>query len=127
MSINARADLRADQGQTKGRLGATDKEYKEREELKELKNNIRAYFPNDEKLDDAFQEFVKMRKQLKKPMGDHAIDLAIKKLNDLSGGDNDKAIKIINQSIMGSWLTFYELKEDKQKHERNIIDEWRNA
>ena len=68
-----------------------------------------------------------MRKQLKKPMGDHAIDLAIKKLNDLSGGDNDKAIKIINQSIMGSWLTFYELKEDKQKHERNIIDEWRNA
>ena len=118
---------RADQGQTKGRLGATDKEYKEREELKELKNNIRAYFPNDEKLDDAFQEFVKMRKQLKKPMGDHAIDLAIKKLNDLSGGDNDKAIKIINQSIMGSWLTFYELKEDKQKHERNIIDEWRNA
>lgn len=106
---------------------ATDKEYKEREELKELKNNIRDYFPNDEKLDDAFQEFVKMRKQLKKPMGDHAIDLAIKKLNDLSGGDNDKAIKIINQSIMGSWLTFYELKEDKQKHERNIIDEWRNA
>lgn len=115
---------RADQGQTEGKPRATDKEYKEKEEGKELKNNIGPYFPNDEILDNAFNEFLKMRKQIKKPMGDHAIELAINKLNTLSGGDSEKAVKIINQSIMGSWQSFYELKEDKTKQPQDLAEKW---
>lgn len=100
------------------------KEKKEGKERKEEKNKEQVYFPNDEVLNDTFKEFLKMRKQIKKPMGDHAIELAIKKLNDLSGGDNDKAIKIINQSIMGSWQGFYELKEDKTNQAQDLAAKW---
>lgn len=70
------------------------------------------YFPNDEKLDQAFIDYVNMRKKIKKPMTDKAIELAIKKLNELSNGDNDKAIAILNQSIMNSWQGLFPLKNE---------------
>ena len=70
------------------------------------------YYPNDESLDKAFADYVAMRKKLKKPMTDRAIELAIKKLNELSGGDNDIAIKIIEQSVMNSWQGLFPLKEE---------------
>ena len=70
------------------------------------------YFPNDEKLDQAFIDYVNMRKKIKKPMTDKAIELAIKKINELSNGDNDKAIAILNQSIMNSWQGLFPLKNE---------------
>ena len=73
------------------------------------------YYPNDESLNKAFADYVDMRKKIKAPMTDRAIELAIKKLNDLSAGDNDVAIKIIEQSIMNSWKGLFELKEDSKK------------
>ena len=73
------------------------------------------YFPNDEKLDQAFIDYVNMRKKIKKPMTDKAIELAIKKINELSNGDNDKAIAILNQSIMNSWQGLFPLKNEPLK------------
>ena len=86
------------------------------------------YYPNDEKLNDVFAEYVAMRKKLKKPMTDRAVELAKKKLNDLSGGDNDKAIKILEQSIMNSWQGLFELNGDAvNKKTSSIFDAWANA
>ena len=98
------------------------KEYKEREEgkeKKERKNNNKTptpeiYFPEDEKLNKAFCDYVEMRKEIKAKMTDRAVQLAIKKLNNLSGGDNDKAIAILEQSVMNSWKGLFELKEPKK-------------
>lgn len=70
------------------------------------------YYPNDETLDKAFEDYIAMRKQIKKPMTNRAIDLAIKKLDELSGGDNDIAIKIIEQSVMNSWQGLFPLKTE---------------
>ena len=50
---------------------------------------------------------------MKRPLTDRAIDLAIKKLNDLSNGDNDLSIRIIEQSILNGWQGLFPLKEDK--------------
>jgi hypothetical protein len=58
-----------------------------------------------------FDEFLKMRVKIKKPATEKAIDLLKKKLNELSGGNEYKAIKIIEQSIVGGWQDFYELKQ----------------
>lgn len=85
------------------------------------------YFPNDEKLESAFKDFLDMRKKLKKPMTDRAITLSIKELEKLSADtfgamDNDKAIEIINQSIVKGWLTFYPLKEQTAKQSGGGID-----
>lgn len=77
------------------------------------------YFPNDEKLNDTFIDFINMRKKIKAPMTDRAIDLAINNLNKLSNGDNDVAIEILNQSIMNSWKGLFPLKDNNFKGNKN--------
>ena len=72
------------------------------------------YYPNDEKLDKAFADYVAMRKQIKKPLTERAVELAMKKLAELSNGDNDMAVKIIEQSIMNSWQGLFPLKDDNK-------------
>jgi len=87
------------------------KEYKEKEEGKEIKN---LYYPNDDLLDKAFSDYVEMRKKIKKPMSDRAVELAMEKLIKLSGGNNDTAIEILNQSVMNSWQGLFELKQQSR-------------
>lgn len=86
------------------------------------------YFPEDEVLNSAFVDYVKMRKQIKAPMTDRAIELAIKKLENLSGGDNDKAVAILEQSIMNSWKGLFDLtKPSTQQKSMSTFDAIMNA
>jgi DNA-binding transcriptional regulator YhcF (GntR family) len=101
---------------------------KTKEEGKTLKDNKTykdgVFFPNDEKLNSAFADFVDNRKKLRKPMTDKAIDLQIKKINELSGGDNDKAIALIENAIMRGWLSVFPIKEQKQETTSTGITDW---
>lgn len=111
----------------------TNEEYKEdknikneeeREECKECKKEIEdepkkkeptVYYPNDELLNSAFKEFLVMRNKIKKPIATkQALTRMMNKIEKLSGGDNNLAIKILNQSTDYCWQDVYELKEDKQ-------------
>ena len=74
-------------------------------------NGNNKYYPEDESLNEAFVDYVDMRKKIKSPMTDRAIELAKKNLMELSGGDTSKAIAIVNQSIMNSWKGLFPLKE----------------
>ena len=105
------------------------KEKKEKEsKVKEIKRNKNkahvceeidlSYFSYDEKLNKAFLEFAKMRERTKKPIStQHTVDLLIKKLKELStvNGqiDNDRAIEILNQSVMNNWQGLFEIKTNK--------------
>lgn len=95
-----------------------DKGSKGKDNIK-LPKRAKTYFPNDEALNQAFLDYLEMRKQIKKPMTDKAVELAIKKLEELSalpfsdGMDNDLAIQILNQSVMNSWQGLFPLKEQK--------------
>lgn len=112
---------------TKNEPRMNQKRTKEKEELQtetaqkqgvesaEEKPKGKVYYPNDEKLNQAFLDFVKMRKSIKKPMTDRAITRAMNSLQKLSGGDNDLAIRILEQSIFHCWQDLYELKEDNNK------------
>ena len=73
------------------------------------------YFPNDSVLDGAFKAYVQMRVKIKKPMTDRAIELAMKELEKLSGGDADTAVAILEQSVLNSWQGLFALKERHQK------------
>ncbi|MDE6916587.1 MAG: helix-turn-helix domain-containing protein [Lachnospiraceae bacterium] len=96
---------------------------------KNKKNNIKVaksikgYFPDDETLNQAFADYVQMRKQIKKPMTEKAVELAIKKLEELSklpfsdSMDNDLAIQILNQSVMNSWQGLFPLREQKVNYQ----------
>lgn len=95
----------------------------------------RIYYPNDEKLDAAFHDYVDMRRKIRKPMTERAVDLAMKKLEKLSCSprtgtmDNDMAVEILEQSILNSWLGLFPLKNNTGRSNRDgsVFDEWRGA
>jgi len=77
------------------------------------------YFPNNESLNRAFLDYLEMRKRIKRPMTERAIELAMKRLEELSAMpfsdsmDGDLAIQILNQSVMNSWQGLFPLKDQK--------------
>jgi len=108
-----------------GKTNVSRSEEEKDKNKKENKNTIKRaaaekiYFPGDESLNQAFLDYLEMRRQIKKPMTEKAIELAIKKLEELSvlpfsdSMDNDLAIQILNQSVMNSWQGLFPLKEQK--------------
>ena len=94
-----------------------------------------SYFSYDEKLNEAFLEYAKMREKIKKPIStQHTVDLLVKKLKELStvNGhmDNDKAIEVLNQSIMNNWQDLYGLKNNNNSsrgfnnHNQGGVIDW---
>ena len=76
----------------------------------------KSYYPDDELLDEAFNEYVTMRKRIKKPIcTDKALHRAMNTLEKLSSGDNDLAVKILNQSVDHCWQGLFELKSDSKQ------------
>jgi hypothetical protein len=82
---------------------------------KTSKKESPVYFPQDELLEKTFQDYILTRKQIKAPMTDRAIELAINKLNDLSNGDNNRAVKILERSIMNGWKGLFPLDDPPNK------------
>lgn len=110
-----------------------EKDSKGKDSIKTPKS-ARTYFSNDESLNQAFLDYLEMRKQIKKPMTDRAVELAMKKLKELStlsfseSMDNDTAIKILEQSTMNCWQGLFPLKEDKPKSNNSDWEQkWRDA
>lgn len=84
------------------------------------KKTKKPYYPNDELLDEAFNEYVTMRKRIKKPIcTGKALHRAMNTLDKLSGGDNDLAVKILNQSVDHCWQGLFALKEDDSNKKGN--------
>lgn len=97
---------------------------------KSISKKKTAYYPDDELLDEAFNEYVTMRKRIKKPIcTDKALHRAMNTLEKLSDGDNDLAVKILNQSVDHCWQGLFELKEDNSNKQgkKNVFDEWMEA
>lgn len=64
------------------------------------------------------QGFVDMRKEIKKPMTGHAVDLMYKRLTELSS-DPVVQCKILDQSIRHSWQDVYPLKTEERSAPKN--------
>lgn len=92
----------------------------------------KVYYPNDEKLNQAFLDFMEMRKRIKSPMTDRAITLAMNKLKSLStlpfseSMDANLAIEILEQSTLNSWKGIYPINNNSRKevaHGRRNVKE----
>ncbi len=74
----------------------------------------RAYYPDNEDLNSAFKDFVYMRKRMNRPLIDRAVRLVKDSLTMLAGENGrlniNKAVAILNQSIMNGWSGLYALK-----------------
>ncbi|MCI8378706.1 MAG: Rrf2 family transcriptional regulator [Lachnospiraceae bacterium] len=103
----------------------TEEKEEDKKEDKPKKKEPTVYYPNDELLDSAFKEFLVMRNKIKKPIATkQALTRMMNRIEKLSGGDNDLAIKILNQSTDHCWQDVYELKEDNngQANGKSKID-----
>jgi hypothetical protein len=135
-SNNSRATV---EQQSSNSQSTPSKEIKNDKELKETKEpkKERIYYPLDDALDAAFRDYVAMRKKLRSPMTDRAIELNMKRLQELSSDlygvmDNDKAIKILEQSIANSWKGLFPLDDEKKGRnnrdgEIDLVQAWRDV
>ena len=57
-----------------------------------------------------------------------ALNMMLKKLNDLSGGDLKKSVAILEQSIMNGWKSVYPIDERKTQNRVadrvSMVDRW---
>lgn len=83
--------------------------------LAKAKGKKKEPFFDDERLNEAFIAYLDMRKQIKKPATENAVQLARSKLMKLARGDPDTAVAILEQSIFNSWQGLFELKEQPTK------------
>ncbi len=99
-------------------------------------DSSRAYYPENARLNEAFKAFVYMRKRINKPLTSNAVALTKESLAKMAAGENgkmdiEKAICILNQSVMNSWSGLYALKQPVQDKNRgqpyNLSEEeWQN-
>lgn len=93
----------------------------------------KVYYPYDEELNQAFADFVEMRKRKGKPNSEHTIEIRMARLQKLATPpfsecmDNDLAVKIVRQSVDEEWLDFYKLKEDRQNRNNGGGIDWSKA
>lgn len=69
---------------------------------------------NNPELKESCQEYIKMRKLIKKPLTNYALKKALNKAFELAGGDPDKMKAIIDQSVMNSWQGVFPLNETQK-------------
>ena len=87
---------------------------KEEKEKRETYVSILDSYTSNENLKSSLNDFIEMRKKMK-GFTTRAFKLALNKLDELSNDDDEK-IKIVNQSVMNSWKSFYELKGETNKY-----------
>lgn len=88
---------------------------KEKEKEKEkIKDKEKDNHPLDE-FDEALNEFIKMRKQIKKPITDKWVELVKDKLNKMYPDKKDLQIKCLYKSIENSWQWVFALSEEDIK------------
>lgn len=75
------------------------------------KELIEAY-TKDDNLVEAINDFIDMRKKIKKPLTERALKTVFNKLDKFADNDIDK-IEILENSIMNCWQGIFELKNKK--------------
>ena len=99
-------------------VGAGDLKKSKKNGLQEI---INAYSDNPE-IREAIEGFVEMRKKIKKPLTERALNIALNKLKKLADTDEMK-IAVVDQSIEHGWQTFYEFKGNlNQNNVQNEAD-----
>lgn len=82
-------------------------------ELEEEPKEAVIYFPNDILLNEKYIEFLKFRKESKKPVLKSSLEANKKKLMKMAEENTNTAIEIIEQSIANGWQGFFELKTNQ--------------
>ena len=102
-------------------------EIEKREKREEIEKREKIQYFSFPEVEDAFQEFLKIRKKLKAVNSDRAINSLVSKINEYSNGNPNEAVKIIEQSIENSWKGIFPTKGSKQHTSSSQLDAILNA
>ena len=75
-------------------------------------------------LDEKILQFLKFRKEMKKPILETSKQSFLNKLMKLSGNNETLAIEILEQSMANGWQGIFELKQDLTSNNNSLIDEF---
>ena len=106
-------NLKADIKKVKENNIVNNKESKKESKKEKTYDEVLEQITNAD-VKNTLYEFIKMRKFIKKPMTSFALQKMINKLRKLAETP-DKAIAILEQSILNSWQDIYELKDSNKK------------
>lgn len=85
-------------------------------------------YSGNARVDAALEEYKTFRKEIKRPLTDRAMQLAVKKLETLAPDDPERKIAIIEQSIVNGWIGLFPLKNEQQATENedryDDLKEW---
>ena len=76
----------------------------------------------DVQLRETYLDYIKMRKMIKAPMTDRALQMLINKVNDLEPGNPERQKLLLDTAILNNWKSVYPLKDEpaaQQKPKRH--------
>lgn len=89
----------------------TERRKERKKETRKSFDDLIDEYTENEELRSALRDYIQMRKAIKKPVTNRALELAFKNLDGLTRADVDK-VAIVNQSIMNSWQGLFPLKNN---------------
>jgi hypothetical protein len=99
-------------------VNVNEKEIKKEVKKDEVKSQIKkSEIVEKSELEISFDQYLEMRKKLGKEPTPYAIELAKNKIKEYSKGNVETAIKIIEQSILNSWVGIFELRENNLSYQ----------
>lgn len=72
----------------------------------------------DNSLKELYLEYIKMRKLIKAPLTDRALEMLIRKVNKLEPSSIANQKKLLENAIMNNWKSVYPLKPDEKENPR---------
>ena len=73
-------------------------------------------------LKELYLEYIKMRKLIKAPMTDRALQILITKVNQLEPNDVSRQKRLLEQSIANNWKSVYPLKDEAPQKDAPNFD-----
>ena len=95
---------------------------------KEKKEKTERHFTSiyqSEEFKETFSDFLEMRKSIKKPATDKAIEMIIIKLEKVN--NEEQAIKMLERSIINNWQDVFEIKERSENGKKSTTNNKREV
>lgn len=104
-----------------------DNKKESKKESKSTYDDIINELVKDDDIKDGINEFIKMRKLIKKPLTDRALKQLINKLFTLSTNKQEQ-LQILDNSIINNWSNIYPLKKENnyKPKRKEIVPDWMN-
>lgn len=88
---------------------------------------ITSFAGKNESLSGSLRTWVNMRKEMSKKRKEvfttQALKMGLKKLHNLSNGDETVALNIVNQSVELSWKSFYPINDSRRGKQEKTVEE----